>query len=231
MRKDKKESLRLRSLGKSYSEIRNILRVPKSTLSDWLHNTQWSTKIKRSLTEKAQEKNTIRLRNLNKIRGQKLTRIYQEAQNEAKDEFEYFKFHPLFIAGLSIYWGEGDKITKHNIRIANTDPLMIRLFIKFLREVCGVPEEKIRAYILLYPDLDKNKCKKFWIEKTGLLDKNFNKSIVIQGKHKTKRLPYGVCNVGTGSTYLKQKIFAWLTLLPKEFIKNKYYQKDYYTRE
>lgn len=231
MRKDKQETIQLRRLGKSYSEIKNILGVPKSTLSDWLRTTRWSNKIKYQLTKKAQKRSTIQLRKLNRIYRKNLERIYQEARIEAGEEFRKFKFHPLFIAGVSIYWGEGDKTTKHNIRISNTDPLMIRLFIKFLREVCGVPEERIRANVLLYPDLDQNKCKRFWVGKTGLSDKNFNKSVVIQGRHKTRRLPYGVCNINTSSSYLKQKMFVWLTLLPKEFIKNKYYKKGYYMRE
>ena len=102
MRKDKKEALQLRSLGKSYSEIKNLFGVPKSTLSDWLHKTHWSKKIKHILAEKAQEKNTIRLRNLNKIRGGHLARLYREARNEAKEEFEHFKLYPTFISGIAI---------------------------------------------------------------------------------------------------------------------------------
>lgn len=224
MRKDKKEALQLRSSGKSYNEIKGLLGVPKSTLSDWLHKTHWSKKIKRILAAKAQEKNTIRLRNLNKIRGEHLARLYREARSEAKEEFEYFKLHPLFISGITIYWGEGDKLSRHQIRIGNIDPLMIRLFVKFLCEACGIPKKAVRAYILLYPDLDPDKCKDFWIKKSGLATKNFNKCVVIQGRHKTRRLAYGVCYVGITSTYLKEKMRVWLTLLPRELVKNCYYR-------
>ena len=219
MRKDRKEALQLRSLGKSYSEIKKFLGVPKSTLSDWLRKIHWSKRIKHILAEKAKEKNTIRLRNLNKIRGKHLARLYREARNEAKKEFEYFKLYPIFISGLTIYWGEGDKLSRYIIKVANTDPRMIRVFVKFLHEICGIPKKAIRAYILLYPDLDPNKCKDFWIRKSGLSTKNFNKCVVIQGRHKTKRIPYGVCYVSFGSTYLKEKMRVWLTLLSKELIK------------
>jgi len=223
MRKDKKETLQLRSLGKSYSEIRDLLGVPKSTLSDWLSKTHWSKKIKRILAKKALEKNTIRLHNLNKIRGEHLARLYREARNEAKEEFEQFKLYPTFISGIAIYWGEGDKLSRHLVRIGNIDPLMIQVFVKFLCEVCGMPKKAIRAYILLYPDLDPNKCKDFWIRKSGLVAENFNKCVVIQGRHKKKRIPYGVCYVGVSSTYLKEKIRIWLTLLPKELVKKNRY--------
>ncbi len=95
----------------------------------------------------------------------------------------------------------------------------------------GISKEKIRIYVLIYPDLNPDECKNFWIKQSGLPDKNFNRCVVIQGRHKTRRLPYGVCNINVSSTYLKEKMFVWLTLLPKEFIKNKYYKKEYYSRE
>ncbi|MDO8663633.1 MAG: hypothetical protein Q7K28_02215 [Candidatus Wildermuthbacteria bacterium] len=225
MRKDKNKALQLRSSGKSYREIKNLLSIPKSTLSGWLKKTHWSDKIRLNLKEKAREKNTIRLCSLNKIRGKHLAKLYQEARNEAKQEFEYFKLHPLFISGTTIYWGEGDRSSRYLVRVANTDPLMIRIFVKFLCEVCGISKEAIRAHILLYPDLDPNKCIDFWIKKSKLSVKNFNKCVVIHGRHKTRRLPYGVCYITISSTYLKEKMGVWLTLLPRELVK-----KDYYMR-
>ena len=225
MRKDKKEVLQLRRSGKSYNEIRDLLGMPKSTLSNWLCKIQWSSKIKNILAEKALRENTIRLRSLNKIRGEHLIKLYREARKEAKEEFEYFKFHPIFITGIAIYWGEGNKTSRHMIRVGNVDPLMIKLFVKFLREICGIPKKEIRAYLLLYPDLDLDECKNFWIKQSGLSNKNFNKCVVIQGRHKTRRIRYGVCNIGVSSTYLKEKILSWLTLLPKELIKGEYYSR------
>lgn len=226
MRKDKSKALKLRSLGKSYREIKNLIGVPKGTLSGWLKKIHWSDKIKRGLAEKAKKKNTVRLRGLNKIRGKHLTKLYREARKEAKEEFEYFKLHPLFISGITIYWGEGDRLSRYLVRIANTDPLMIKIFVRFLCEVCGVSKEAIRAHILLYPDLNPNKCINFWVEKSKLSVKNFNKCVVIQGRHKTRRLPYGVCYIGITSTYLKEKMRVWLTLLPRELVKKSYYSRE-----
>ena len=223
MRKDKQQALALRKLGKSYSEIKRALGIPKSTLSEWLHKVHWSDRVKKVLAEKAKDQNTVRLRALGKVRGKNLARLYQEARKEAVIEFEEFKFHPLFISGITIYWGEGDKVSRSLLRVSNTDSQMIRLFTQFLRIVCAVPPERIRAWLLLYPDLNKSICEDFWIKKTGLSRKNFNKSIVIKGKHKTKRVRYGVCNVGVSSTYLKQKMNVWLTQLPHELLKGIYY--------
>jgi len=215
MRKDKNHALALRSQGKSYSEIKHLLGIPKSTLSDWLKAVRWSQTIKRSLAQKAKVGDRIRIQALNKIRGGHLDRLYEEARREAAQEFEEYKFYPLFLVGLALYWGEGDKTSKHMVRIGNVDPFMIDTFVKFLREVCGVSREKIRAYILLYPDLDPAACLRFWVSRSHLSKSNFTKSITIQGRHKTRRVPYGVCTVGTTSSYLKTKLNVWLQLLPK----------------
>lgn len=221
MRVDKAKALELRRSGKSYNEIKQELRIPPSTLSGWLAKSKWSAKIRARLSKEAQEKHTIHIRSLNLIRGAYLTKLYEEARGEAKREFQYFKLHPLFVTGITIYWGEGDKTHGHNVRIANTDPLMIKLFVRFLAEVCGIPKERIRIWILLYPDLDEKQCINFWIKSSGLRKRNFTKSIIIQGRHKTRRVHFGVCNVGVSSKYLKQKLSVWLQLLPQYLLAGK----------
>lgn len=224
MRKDKEKALLLRKSGKSYKQIKSELRIPMSTLSNWLSMHKWSQNIKKLLSEQTKKENSIRIQNLNKIRGGYLKKLYKEAEIEAIKEFKKLKYHPLFIAGLIIYWGEGDRITKYNIRISNTDPAMIKLFIDFLIKICGVPKNRIKSSLLLYPDLDNIICKEYWSKKI-LIPKNcFNKSIFITGKHKTKRLQYGVCNIVFTNAYLKRKLLIWLKLLSKEMVSKEYYK-------
>lgn len=222
MRKDKEQANNLRKLGKSYKEIHKEMGVPLSTLSDWFHNQGWSKEISIQLTEKAKSGHLIRLQELNKIRGENLDALYLQAEKEAIEEFEALKYHPLFIAGLMIYWGEGNKSSKGRCGIANTEPLMIALFVKFLNNVCGFKMEKIKAWILLYPDLDEMACKKFWIKNTPLQTENFDKSIYIMGKHKTKKVAYGVCSVGISSAYLKRKIMKWIEMLARDLSREDY---------
>lgn len=224
MRKDKEKALLLRKSGKSYKQIKEELGIPTSTLSDWLRPHQWSKNIKESLSKTANKNSSIRIQRLNNIRGKHLEKLYKEAKIEAFEEFEKLKYHPLFIAGLMIYWGEGDRITRHNVRISNTDPAMIRLFSDFLIKICNSPKDRIKLSLLLYPDLDDEECKEYWSKNTRIPISRFNKSIFITGKHKTKRLQYGVCSIVFTSTYLKQKLLIWLKTLPKEMAGEEYYK-------
>lgn len=222
MRTDKEGIFNLRKLGKSYREIEEQFSVPRSTLSKWFRNQKWSAEISLKLIREAKPGHSIRLRELNKVRGENLKKLYGKAEMEAGEEFELLKYHPLFIAGLMIYWGEGDKLSKYRCSIANTDPIMIKLFVQFLKNICCLNNSKIKAWILLYPDLEEKVCKKFWIENASLEERSFNKSMVIKGKHKTSRLSFGVCSVGVSSAYLKRKILKWIDLLANDLVKENY---------
>lgn len=222
MREDKDEALILRKQGVSYHKIHELLHIPKSTLSDWLRDVDWSQQVKKQLEEKSRIASTVRIIELTKARKKDLDHIYETAREEARQEFENFKLYPLFITGIALYWGEGDRLSKYQVRLGNTDPLMIETFVSFLLDVCGVRNTKIHASILIYPDINAEACLKFWIQHSRLEEKNFQKTIIIQGRHKTRRLQNGVCTVGVSSRYLKEKFRVWLTLFPEEFKKRQY---------
>lgn len=223
MRKDKEIATQMRKAGKSYKEIQAEMNIPLSTLSSWFSN-EWSTAIRSRLTARAQAESTVRLQDLNRIRGQQLKRVYEEAKEEARQELEALKYNPLFIAGIMLYWGEGTKAARNQVRLANSDPEMIKLFIAFLRDVCRFPSEKIKIALLSYPDIDDASVRRFWSFATGIPVSQFHKTVKINGRHKTRRLAYGVCTVVITSAYLKEKMTEWLRLLPPELMKPEYYE-------
>ena len=223
MRHDKKEAIRLRRMGKSYREIQRALKIPPSTLSDWFSKTNWSHKIKARLIKAAATRSIARMMVLNKTRGERLARAYDLAREEAVKELGKLKYNPVFIAGIMLYWGEGDKNTKHLVRLVNTDPGLIRFYVFFLTHVCAVPMSRIRASIFYYPDLNEKDCRVFWSKNSSIPSYNFTKSILISGRHKTKRLPFGICTVTISSTYLKVKFMTWIKFLGRELMNKRYY--------
>lgn len=109
--------------------------------------------------------------------------------------------------------GEGDsKIENCNVRLTNTDPMMIKIFSRFLRMVCKIPREKIRVAMILYPDLKEDVCKKFWCDASEIPENQFIKTQIIKGKHPTRRLNNGICIVYVSSRQLKEKIYTWIKL-------------------
>lgn len=216
MRHDKTKALELRRSGVSYQNISQTLNIPKSTLSNWMRDVKWSQQVRKELEEQSKIASTHRIIELTNARKRDLAEIYENARIEARLEFEDFRYYPLFLVGVALYWGEGDRRSKYQVRLSNTDPAMIRTFVCFLTDVCGVPVAKIYASILMYPDIEMLACKTFWIESSQLNEQNFQKPIVIEGKHKTRKIPYGVCTVGVSSRFLKEKMLIWLSLIPEK---------------
>ncbi len=225
MRKDKEIAIKMRRKGMSYRQIKSEMKIPLSTLSEWFRDEKWSKEIEGRLRKEAETASAVRIVELNRLRGINLEKIYREAQSEAHVDFEKLKYNPLFIAGLMLYWGEGTKNPRTNVQLANSDPVLIRLYIFFLRNICKIPTSKIRAHILIYPDHEERITQSYWIKTTGLSRENFSKSVVIKGRHAKRRLGWGVCIICVPSLYFKQKMLEWIKLLPRELMEKRYYEK------
>jgi hypothetical protein len=212
MRHDKEKVFELRREGKTYREIEKLLTISRSTLCDWFKNEKWSNHIK-ELNNKVHLKISIEhLSKLNEGRRIMLEEKYKKVEDEAIKEFEVYKTDPLFIAGLMLYAGEGDKMTKNVIRLANVDFFIHKIFLKFIEKFTKVRVEKIRISILLYPDLDMETCKNKWAQELNIPVKNFHKPQVILGRSKIKRLHFGVGSTIISNSFLKRKLLKWIEL-------------------
>lgn len=217
MRNDKYLAIRLRKQGKSYNKINKELGVPKSTLSDWFSDIIWSREVKKDLSRKALYVARKRLRLINKARREMWEKWREQYRQEAKTEFDSLINNPLFVAGINLYWGEGDsKLKNGRVSLVNTDPRMISLFVRFLQNIAEVPENKIAAWMTIYPDLSEEKCKFFWSQTSRIPPERFLKTQVIKGRHPTKRVENGMCAVIVYSRGLKEKIFTWIDLLSQK---------------
>lgn len=217
MRNDKKHAVKLRRSGKSYLEISKIVGVPKSTLAGWFKNEEWSNKMKQKNLYTASIKARKHMIRMNGLRAVQLAQRYVDAKNEADKEFERHSTTPLFTAALMLYLGEGDKSMDNNlVRITNVDPAVLRIFYLFVKRYCTEDEKRVRAWILLYPDLNPQICHEYWSRELGLSLQNFYKAQVIKGKHKTKKLHYGVGTITIGCKRLKVKILRWIELSCKK---------------
>lgn len=222
MRTDKNDAFILRKQGKSYREICKQLGVARSTLSKWFKGTDFSEAIREELTKSAIQTSTMRLEVLNKARGDTLDALYARAEIEAIHEANLHATNPLFVTAVASYWGEGDKLHKNQLRITNTDPVMIKIFVKFLLEICKVPKEKIRVALFIYEDLIEETCREYWSSQLHL--KNFHKTMVLPSRHKTRRLPYGICTIIVTNSYLKRKMSVWIDQISKIILNGGYAQ-------
>lgn len=221
MRNDKHLAIKLRRQGNSYNKISKKLNIPKSTLVGWLADRKWSQNIKKELTRKANYISRKRLLFFVKERREKFEKIREGFRIEAEAEFPRLIKNSLFVAGINIYWSEGDnKPTGSSLRISNIDPRMIGVFSSFLRNILMIPEEKIRVGLILYPDLSEKNCKNFWHNVTKIPFDQFYKTQFIYGKHPTRRIEHGICMLIVSSRKYKEKVMKWIDLFSKKYYNN-----------
>lgn len=115
----------------------------------------------------------------------------------------------LYGLGVGIYLGEGNKMAPHALRIANTNPLVHKLFLQFLSEVCHFDKHRISYSIVCFNDTDPKKARAYWAKQLQISPEKFGKITQIpkqgKGTYKKKSL-YGVCTTQANNT----KLAAWL---------------------
>ena len=165
--KEKEKAIKLRKRGYSYSEILKEIPVAKSTLSLWLRSVGLAKRHKQRLTEK---RLAAALRGAQAKRNYRLA-ITKKIKNEARAEIGKLSNRELWLIGTALYWAEGSKerIKSSNIQFGNSDPQMVRLFLKWLRKACKFPKKDIYFEIYLHKTATKRRTEvqNYWAKITN----------------------------------------------------------------
>ncbi len=225
MRNDKQTAIRLRLTGRSYSEIRGLLgRISKSTLSLWLKDIVLSDAASSALKRRTWERSLAGLLKRNKKQTILALRRKSDIQTEAKNQIGDISKEKLLLVGAALYWAEGYKrakrrngleVTNHPVSLTNADPKLLKMFIKFLVEVCEVARERIKIGVRIFQHLNEEEVLNYWSDTLQISRKNFTKTYLgisrsSMGKRPFNRLPYGVAQIRINNTNLFHKIMGWI---------------------
>ncbi|HOX41282.1 MAG TPA: hypothetical protein PK263_03755 [bacterium] len=212
---DKSKAIVLRRQGCSYGEIRKIIpNLSKGTISGWLKNIELTKEQRVEISSRAVsafEKNRIKGAWANKEKA--CNRIAQ-IQSDAESKFAEFAKKHLFIAGIMLYWAEGSK-TSRSFQFMNSDPRLIRLMLKFLREVVQVDEHLIKIRLYIHKVYETENCENYWSDVTGIPINRFQKTVFKLSLHNTKKNPRykGCCRIEITRSEIFWKIAKWEELL------------------
>lgn len=119
----------------------------------------------------------------------------------------------LFGLGMGLYWGEGTKANRSSVRIGNTDPALINVFIRFLVEVFKIKKKNLRFSLLIFSDIKESEAMRFWTTSLGVSAKQFSKATTIKihrkGTYKNKSR-YGVIMAYYHNTKLRNVLIQKL---------------------
>ncbi len=229
MKIKREQALKLRLGGKSYTEIQRAIGVSKSTLSGWLAQVILSAKLKQEIEARARPKSLAGLLKHNRGQTIKAKSRMLETRRQAAIEIKMLTQKDLLLIGAALYWAEGYKrskikndkeITNHPVSLTNSDPKLVQIFLRFLREYCRVPEESIRADIRIYEHQNAEYLLDYWSSITRIRKEKFGKlyygiSKSSMGKRPFNRLPYGTIQIRVNNTPLFHQIMGWIAGIEK----------------
>ncbi|MCL5439198.1 MAG: helix-turn-helix domain-containing protein [Patescibacteria group bacterium] len=219
---DRQKAIRLRKQGKTYSEIKKELKISKSTLSDWLSNFYLTNEQLKLLEKSIKRKKELAIE---KYRGtmhsKRETRLEKIYDIQKRTILPLLK-KELDIAGLFLYWGEGNKNLQGPVSINNTDPQVLLFTLYWLTKIIMVPKEKIKVYIHLYADMNIKKEINYWSTTLNISLSQFNKPYIKKSKRidlDQKGFGHGTCALVVNNVRLKEKILMSIKVIA-----------DYYSR-
>jgi len=191
---DKERARTLRAEGKTYSEIKQMLSVGKGTLSAWLADMPLSGEQMRSV----RDWNPRRIEHFRETMRKKREARLQVAYVKAKNDIGKLSRRDLYIAGLYLYWGEGNKSGQAKVGISNTDPSVILAFLDWAK-IMDIPREKLYVRLHLYKDMDMQKEMQYWSQTLRIPTTQFRKPYVkeslLSGLTYKNGYGHGTCNL------------------------------------
>ncbi len=153
---------------------------------------------------------------MRKKKEKRLNKFY----NEEKKNLFPIKNKNLYIAGLFLYWGEGTKGKMSRLTLTNSDPALIKFFIRWGTESLGADKESIKICLHLYNDMDIKKEIDFWSKELKIPTSQFIKPYIKESKstrinHKGG-FKHGTCSATIANTELKERVMMAIKAVQEE---------------
>ncbi len=120
----------------------------------------------------------------------------------------------LKIAAIMLYWAEGYKARGGTVDFANSDPDMVLIFWKFLSEVCGIDQKRIRLHLYAYEGQSIQNLKRFWCKLLKLSINHFTKPYIKKASmtHSWRgpRMVHGLVHIRYSDKKFFEQIIRWI---------------------
>jgi len=210
----KKAAARFRSDGYSIKEVSQKLGISQSTSSLWLKGAFLDAKALERLRQR-------------RILGYKKSAHWWRVKKNAED-IEHQNFAKSVLAKITanpahfvllasiLLWCEGGKKEKATLRLINSDPKLISLFLYSMRNALHLDEKKFRAALHLHEYHKETEQKLFWSKITNIPLQQFRASYFKPHTGKRIRNDYPGCiTIIYHDALIFRKLKAVYNLLPE----------------
>jgi hypothetical protein len=211
------KAILLRKRGFSYNEIRAVVSAGHGTIWRWCYRIELTQEQRERLRDK--KRNTPLIKNLIERSKKDKEDSLIWADRKIKD-LKTNKDDDLLIIGAMLYWAEGYNSDKnHSAIFTNTDAEMIKIMIRFFREIIGVSDNKMKVMVRLDKRGDIEKAKEYWANATNLSLERFQKPELLEMNEKSQSLsrhPNGICRLSVYDVSARRKIDNLINLLKQK---------------
>ncbi len=184
----------MREQGLNYKQIAAELKVSKSSVSLWVRDIPRPERLSFEECAKRQAKAVSTYWTAERARRAAATdAIRDEARGNIRDLSE----REVLIGGAIAYWCEGSKSKpyrrEHRVSFVNSDPQVIRFFLRFLQSV-EVPSERLMFRLSIHESADVAGAQAFWRQVTQADPAQFRPPTLKKHNPRTVR-------INTGETY------------------------------
>ncbi len=174
-----------------------------------------SPKVRKKFWDTVKERQSKSITEFNKKQGEEARKKAQELQKGAAKTINALSKKDLLLIGAALYWAEGFKKTRWILAFTNSDPSMVKIIMKFFREVCKVSEEKMRGNVQIHPNVTPEQAISYWSEITKIPQCQFLKCYTrLSPSSKQKRphntLPYGTLRISVYDSIITNKVKGWI---------------------
>jgi hypothetical protein len=173
-----KEIKNLRRQGLSINEIVEKIRIPKTTVWHHIKDVQVLPEYIKLLSSK---------RGGSKERAKK---GWDLAAKNAVLMLQDKNTKDLSILAAMLYWAEGNK---KSCEFINSDGKMVKLYLKFLREILHLPEDRIKPIMRIFTGMKEMDCLLYWSTITEIPKDRF--VIRLNDGGTSGKTPYGMCRI------------------------------------
>jgi hypothetical protein len=190
----------LRKHGASVRDISNTLHASKSTVALWCRDIPLSqSQLHILLTKRSAGATRGRIIASEKKRAQRIART-RNAESLGRKDIGALSHRDIRILGLGLYWGEGFKNANGEFGIVNSDPRIIRVFIRWVRYYgVSIRDLTTRVTINEIHRERQSEIERYWSRMTGVPHAQFTKTSLIHAQTKktydTNSTYYGALRV------------------------------------
>jgi hypothetical protein len=189
---DKALSLR-RKHRYSFAKLQNITGIPATTIRNWCKDDYLGTRWDTLLTSNENKRQEIKLSEIQSI-----------------NKFKSLDKNLKKILASVIYWCEGSKYPSTNkVDLTNSDPLLLQIFITFLRDSFALDESKFRIKLQIHSSQDFNIIKEYWSKLLNIPTGQFIKPTITIAKGSKHRKNYmGTCTIRYSDYKIQLKLIG-----------------------